>query len=123
MGFRCDLCNVAQPQGTKQHIVEGETRAKQYRNMVLADDGVSKVELVSQGYETVSELKCCATCAGVPLPAPVAPPDLKTIMTQADLRHAHARGCKKDPTECKLCIAGIRWFAALPPMILNEVLS
>lgn len=41
----------------------------------------------------------------------------------AELRHDHARRCKKAPDECTVCKGNMLWFAGLPAVMLSAVLE
>ncbi len=43
--------------------------------------------------------------------------------TAAELLYAHARKCKKAPSECQVCVKNIAWFAELPLDVLSGVLE
>ena len=42
---------------------------------------------------------------------------------QAEKRQQHARGCKKSPSECKVCRDNMKWFGELPLPVLARVLE
>jgi hypothetical protein len=48
---------------------------------------------------------------------------VEQVKQSAKNRHGHAKGCKKPLDDCKHCQENIRFFAELPPQLLNEVLK
>lgn len=74
MGYRCDGCQKAISPGLSCHLVQAIKRKKQYtyrkavnRPIKYMEKGKLKVMFPDDpggfGYETVRELKLCATCA------------------------------------------------------------
>ena len=52
---------------------------------------------------------------------PVSDPVL--LLAQVKAVKAHARGCKKSPDECKMCVRAIQWFQSLSLPVLDTLLN
>lgn len=67
MSFRCDLCGEAQPEGSSPTKVVTATRNKNYpERFKKTDSGNKVIDRGGQGYETVTEVNACDSCAVVP---------------------------------------------------------
>ena len=45
------------------------------------------------------------------------------LLAQVKAVKAHARGCKKSPDECKMCVRAIAWFQSLSLPVLDTLLN
>jgi hypothetical protein len=61
MSFHCELCGEVQPTGSAPRRLVTETRQKSYPER---RKGTKLIDAGGKGYETVTEVNACATCAG-----------------------------------------------------------
>lgn len=116
--FLCDTCK--KPIGPKKSplLMVKEVRPTIYEHFTEEGEVI-----VTNGYETVKEVKLCRSCGGASELGAQAPPDFPMIMAGALGRFDHAGRCKKPLGDCAVCKFNIEWFASLPLGILGKVLG
>ena len=121
--FLCDFCNTPSGPRIKPNVVVMGTRPQEYENLDLAqseEEGV-KVYKRTSGTEITAEARSCPNCDKQPRYKEVVP-NYSSYRAFARGVGAHASGCQKPISECKICKRNVDYFQLFPLPALSAAL-